>query len=805
MKKVTLWIGAHLIMLMSLLSVTQPVVAQTRRPIDARHPAWLVHIDVWNAANPQRIIDLIPEDVRPYVIFNLSMSCQYDTEKNVYKMPQNAILTYRSWASVCCRNNVFFTCQPASGGHTHIQDTDLGTFESFYKDYKNFLGWNYAEQFWGFDVTGDKSSSTQESRIALFANLVPMAHKYGGFLTLSFCGNKWSHSLSPIGMLKRNNDFLKACKQYPEAMIFTYKYTLSGCFHNAESCCLGPFVSGLTKNYGIRYDRCGWCADAELLGGKGHTYPSSAGIGTFLEQAAVNGACVFDGPETIPDCCFREVGTTQVNGYTRRQWQMWPEMENVWVDLFRKIIDGTIHINTREEVISRTKVVMISDVAASQDNDGLKQKAYATPNDLYDGLYLQDDPYNHDDRYMMNNGLYLKKTGRYAAIPLVTGLYDDLARSIPVQVKRSEYESKWATTADKVKTFNAYYPDVPNTGDLFVSRNKNELTAYTPYSYYNSKKTAAGTINLKYNTCKALRLTLSELCGAMVREYADHINVYVNNFRTDTTTLKTDIIQLTGCSTKPTYTYSNRSVYSKSKQLAFNESFSGSTYRLEVTHLGGVDISIQCSGSATGRSTDLLDDTPLEAPAYPDLAESTRHPLIIEAEDMDRRNVKAATTSPYYQYPDERGHSGNGFVEMGTNRNASLRDSVDLYRDGHYEVAIRYMALTSTTLTVAINGRVQNISLPTTGNNVWQTATVESDMAAGKNAVLLNMTTGVNVYLDNVTYTRLGDATAISLPKATVTNGPARHYDLNGMEHHGAIHGLDITRQGGTTKKMIRK
>ncbi len=75
--------------------------AQQRRPIDAQHPMWLVHVDVWNKADPQKIINLIPEDLRPFVVMNLSLSCQYDKDKNVYKMPQNAIRTYKSWATIC--------------------------------------------------------------------------------------------------------------------------------------------------------------------------------------------------------------------------------------------------------------------------------------------------------------------------------------------------------------------------------------------------------------------------------------------------------------------------------------------------------------------------------------------------------------------------------------------------------------------------------------------------------------------------------------------------------------------------------
>ena len=242
--------------------------AQQRRPIDAQHPLWLIHIDVWNTADPQKIINLIPEDIRPYVCMNLSLSCQYDKEKNRYKMPQQAVRTYKSWGTVCQQNGLWFTCQPASGGHTHIQDSDLETFEYFFRHFPNFLGWNYAEQFWGFDEqASDKSSSPQSNRWALFAKLVEMSHNYGGFLTVSFCGNIWSHPLNPIGEMKRNSNFLKACRKYPESMLWLYKYTTSSCFYNNESVTFGPFISGLASNYGVRYDNCGWNGAIDDLDG----------------------------------------------------------------------------------------------------------------------------------------------------------------------------------------------------------------------------------------------------------------------------------------------------------------------------------------------------------------------------------------------------------------------------------------------------------------------------------------------------------------------------------------------------------
>ncbi|MCI5571523.1 MAG: glycosyl hydrolase family 98, partial [Prevotella sp.] len=179
----------YIILTLIFILVTTLASAQQRRPVDSQHPMWLVHVDVWNQADPQKIIDLIPDDIKPYVVMNLSLSCAYDTELNIHQRPQNAIPTYKSWATVCQMNNMWFTLQPASGGHTHIHDNDLEIFEYFFKKYPNFLGWNFAEQFWGFNDPGDLFSSSEIDRIELFANLVPMHHKYGGFLTISFCGN----------------------------------------------------------------------------------------------------------------------------------------------------------------------------------------------------------------------------------------------------------------------------------------------------------------------------------------------------------------------------------------------------------------------------------------------------------------------------------------------------------------------------------------------------------------------------------------------------------------------------------------
>ncbi len=731
-----------------LLGATLAVSAQERRPVDSQHPLWLVHVDVWNKADPQKIIDLIPEDMRPYVCMNLSLSCQYDTEKNVYKMPQNAVKTYKSWGTVCQQNGMWFTCQPASGGHTHIQDNDLETFEYFFKAFPNFLGWNYAEQFWGFDEANDKSSSPQASRIALFAKLVPMHHKYGGFLTVSFCGNIWSHLLNPVGMMKRNKDLLKACQNYPEAILWLYKYTTSSCFYNNESVTFSPFISGLAKNYGVRYDNCGWNGAMDALLGENHgkKYPVAAGIGTVMEQTCVNGGAVWDGPELIWTEDFQNLNNSTVSGYTRRNWGTFPGFRNAWIDMFRKIIDGTMYIPTREEVVKKTKIVVVNDVSSGND-----EQKYAAWGDLYDGLYKQADPFNRGNGQWMDNFCYFKKTGRYGAIPVCIGLYDDLAKSIPVQVKKSAYTSRWSSQTRKVADFNKQYPEV-STGDLYVNRFKNQLVTYTPYTYMNKKTTASAEIPLEYNTCEKLQLTWGKLSSGIIHEYADSITFYLNNYRIDTTTVTLDKVVVTGASSEPTYTMKKR-VDAKTSATTEWDAETG-TFTLNVKHCGPVDVVLYCAGAATERSTDVVSSEPLPLPKQPEVY---RGPITIEAEDMDFKSIKSCVTDPYGWYPNVRGHAGNGFADMGTNTSGALRHVLNTTEAGDGRIAIRYTSPSKiATIAVSMNGSRKAVRLEKTQSNEWKRAFVDVTMKEGANTLIITNSGGTGIYIDNVTYLPAG-------------------------------------------------
>ena len=741
----------NVLLVLLLLCTSLQLAAQQRRPIDSQHPLWFIHVDVWYKADPQKIINLIPQEVRPYVCMNLSLSCQYDKDLNIYKMPQNAFQTYKSWGTVCQQNGMWFTCQPASGGHTHIQDDDLVTFEYFFKKFPNFLGWNYAEQFWGFDEPGDKSSSTQTSRWALFAKLVEMSHQYGGFLTVSFCGNIWSHPLNPIGELKRTPQLLQACKNYPESILWLYKYTTSSCFYNNESVTYGPFISGLAKNYGVRYDNCGWNESLDVLLGSNHgkKYPAAAGIGTVMEQSCVNGGAVWDGPElTWREECFHEVDQSTVEGYKRRNWQRFPNFNGVWLDMFQKIIDGSMYIPTREEVLAKTKIVVQNDV-----NSGDDENRYATWGDLYNGVYKQSDPFNVGNGQWMDNHCYFKSTGRYGTIPMVTGLYDDAAKQIPVVVKKSQRTSRWGTQAKKTADFNSQYPEV-SVGDLYVNRYRNQLVTYTPYTYLNKHTTASATIPLVYNTCEELQLTYDKLSAGVIHEYADSINFYLNNYRSDSTAMRTDIIVIKGATAEPSYRLTKHKVGSVTATASAEASFEDGNYTLVVKHNGGIDLTVICSGNADRQEapSDVIAEQPLPLPKQP---AAYRGPILIEAEDMDYKSIKSCVTDPYGWYRSVRGHAGNGFMDMGTSTSGTLRHQLSLKegQEGDYVVSVRYTCASKTgNIAITVNGTKQTVRCEKTATNEWRTVSINTTLNEGKNNLLIANVGALPMYIDQVEY-----------------------------------------------------
>ena len=80
-------ISLLLILLLHINAVAQGNAA-LRRPISPGRPMWLIHIDSWNYADPQKIINLIPADIRPFVVMNISLSISNDATTGRFKVAE---------------------------------------------------------------------------------------------------------------------------------------------------------------------------------------------------------------------------------------------------------------------------------------------------------------------------------------------------------------------------------------------------------------------------------------------------------------------------------------------------------------------------------------------------------------------------------------------------------------------------------------------------------------------------------------------------------------------------------------------
>jgi len=643
----------------------QQTNAALRRPISPQQPMWLVHIDTWNYADPQKIIDLIPADIRPFVVMNLSMSISHTVSNSQFRVAEYGYETAKSWLRVCAQNRMWTMIQQSSGGFQHFSDFDLSVYEEFFREYPNLIGFNYAEQFWGYDDPNDPLSPAWSNRIAHFANLLELCNKYGGYLVVSWCGNQWSPNINPIAMLKRNPAFAAASRAYTENYILCEKYTQQSYQSDMESICLGAYLSGYSGQYGIRYDETGW-TDAT---GTNQNFILATGFAAHLEHLMLTGQTVIDGPELIWRECFRELsaGATS-NSYTMRRWDTYPQFGNVSVDIFRKVLDGTVRIPTRQEVIDRTKVVVINNV-----NSGSADTIYSSPETLFEGLYRMDG-----DGNLRDNKTFYKKTGRYPTIPTVYQLDDAAANSFQVKVNRSAYSTRWPSLATKTNEFNTLFPQ-EYTGELYAGRHENGWVIYNPYK---TGQVATNSIPFKYNTCDRVELSFGQYTAAVMKESATNLTFYLANYDNEINTgLMTNTIRIYGSSVEPTYSYADRGSHQAS---VLAKSWTGGVFTLTVRHNGPLDINVTCAGAATERLTTYTPAAVIP-PAQPLVYTG---PLQFEAECFDYRNITSVVASGWER--PVRNYRGQGYLQFGTSSQGAVRDSVNVRKAGTYRLETRY-------------------------------------------------------------------------------------------------------------------
>lgn len=389
-----------------------------------------------------------------------------------------------------------------------------------------------------------------------------------------------------------------------------------------------------------------------------------------MERMEQNGMTVVDGPELIWADCIKENWTTKdADGYEVRSWSFYDQFVNDFIGIYRKFIDGSIRIPTREEVIERTKVVVIQDV-----NSGSNDEKYCIYKNMFEGLYRADK-----DGDLKDNHNPFKSTGRYQTIPVVYALTDDLAKSIPVQIKQSEIAARWNSIEAKQEESNTLYPS-EYWGNCYAGRNENTWVTYDPFK---TDTEAGGYLQLKYNTCKELEVKYSRYGSGLINEYADHIDFWLDNYDEEAAdTLKTDVLKIYGCAEESTFTYKDTGIRQPESKLS--ASYADGTFTLIVAHNGPVDIRVNCSGTETDRLT-AYQEAKQSAPAFPEFYTGIRQ---YETENFDRMNIEGNVTNACTS--GVTGCWGQGFMKFGTKDTAAVRDYVNTAKAGTFDLALRY-------------------------------------------------------------------------------------------------------------------
>lgn len=723
-----------------------------RRPISPAQPAWIIHIDVWNNADPQKIIDMVPDDIRPYVIFNIA------TSSSDNRSPDGPAI-YDSWMKVCAQNRVWTMIQCSSGAHNRMPDTpdDVSAYEQYFKDYPNFLGFHFAEQFWDFGAKktseGEETWPTFPERLQLFAALLPVCRQYGGYLASSFTDSYYNASKMPMAWMKRNSEIKAFLSNYPDHFLCLEKYTQKKSFYDIESNCLGQWIAGYAGQYGIRFDSSGWVAKGDKPDSETHTHytigtsdfiPASGAI-PVAEHFMLTGQTIMDGPELITTQSSRETSTSTIDGYTCRNWEWFPQFHNISIDLFRKVLDGTIRIPSRQEVISRTKVCLVNDNEVWDPNNEWDKEPYITPERLYDGLYRHscDQGGRDTENHWLENRWWMKSTGRYPTIPQVYAAPEGMTA-----FKVSSYD-KPTFDAWMSQTFPAEY-----TGDIYASRHENGWVTYNPFQYDDvtdadgirtlgkSTSRAVGTIPFQYNTCSSVELDYAPYSLGIMKEYADKVTFYLTNYQ-PSGSVSEDVIKINGATAQPQVSWSDRGSHAASSVAT---SWNDGVFTITVRHNGPIDLTVNCSGQATGRKTDYTMATISE----PQLPAVYTGKLQYEAEHADYKSI-AACRKNGYNYG-HGGYQGQGFADMGTNKNGTLRFHVYVPKTGRYELTFRYQAETNGQVTISCDDVNRDYMLPTT--SVWQGVSHVFLLTEGEHTMYVKNTGGSRIYADCISLER---------------------------------------------------
>ena len=442
-----------------------------RVTINNTHPLNMIGFYYSDSSNLVQLWNSIPANQKPYSTILL-----------IAENSLNNTDTVKNWITARLveaeANQISVMVQAINGETKNSTAIPISWFEGLMQNYTALKGFNAAELYnsvpWYGQAEGDHSQ--------YLADLLNMTSQYGGQFVWSDT-NIFSTNGTVLDWIQNNTNLINAMRAHKDNFSFIYKESYTD--RTTDSVGLGLFLAGLAGNWGTSSDWWHWqlAGYGELFGGWNNansywkqifTFPESMYVMDMI-RAASEGATVFKS----------EAGWYS----TSNQGRLTPGYVNATLPYLNKIIDGSIRIPTRAEVLAKNKFAYIG------------RPAFNVP-------------------YVSDYSQIFMKTGRYGIIPL-----------LPTNLNVSELANfeNTSTVAKDEAYFQSLYPEETYSTSTFASRNGN--TWYWMNSSENTDIYQSSKLKPQINPSTYFYIGANPHTYATVKESVNQFNVHLNNYR----------------------------------------------------------------------------------------------------------------------------------------------------------------------------------------------------------------------------------------------------------------------------------
>lgn len=450
---------------------------ELKRVIDNKHP---LHLLNYYAQEPvEELWKSIPEDIKPYTVMLIIISEKAEGSENYIKKIEEV-------ADRCEELKIPYAISNVCG-ETHFENRLPISYleERFAKRHKYFYGLNGAELYNTILWRGELESNNCQYLI----DSIKLAAKYGGYFFWTDTNRNYDNGMM-VDWFENNELIYSTFKQYSENIVMMNKESFGE--PSTYSFMQGLWLAGLIGNYGVSSDWWHWtCNGYKTLFGEYDKYADGNWdrIASYPENMYTQSMALVASRGAT---CFKAEApnySTSVAGEPTAGFQY------SILPFYRDILNGDIHIPTREEVLKNTNIAIVGGENFITSNYNLKES----------NLY-PNSPY-------------------YSIIPLLPKNLRLEERAVFLNSGVKLIEEK--LSSKELKQYK--YSDV--TGDTYIS------CVGSNWTFINNLENKQGTKSAQFmphmSNITAVTLTAEEHSFVIANESDDGISFIANNYRTD--------------------------------------------------------------------------------------------------------------------------------------------------------------------------------------------------------------------------------------------------------------------------------